>query len=481
MGVFRLHLRGKNVIAVKVSFCGAAGTVTGSKHLVTTESGLNILLDCGMFQGMGAESDPLNRNFGFNPVLIDHLILSHAHIDHSGLIPRLVREGFRGKIHCTPATYDLCELMLRDSASIQESDIEYINRRRKSRGDSLLKPLYDSDDAEKSFPYFETLPYNEWRDLGGGVTFCFTDAGHVLGSACITLHVQEKELKRLFYTADIGRPGDQILRSPQDFPQPDFIICESTYGNRLHEPIEGTEERLLEIVVDTCLKRKGKLIIPAFSLDRTQELIYALDRLEHEGRLPPVKVFLDSPLSVNTTRVIQKHINCYNDTIRDYMLEGDKNPFYFRNLHFITDVEQSKKLNKNNEPCIIISASGMAEAGRVKHHIRNSIVDTRNTILLVGYCTPSSLGGRLAAGEKTVKIFGEEHRVLARIESLESYSAHADYSEIMEFLEKCDLKKVKEVFLVHGEAPGFENMRKLLLERGISKVTIPSKGDQIAV
>jgi metallo-beta-lactamase family protein len=463
---------------VKIKFCGAAGTVTGSKHLITTDAGLNILLDCGLFQGMGSETDPLNRNFGFNPMVVDHLILSHAHIDHSGLIPRLVREGFQGTIHCTPATYDLCELMLRDSASIQESDIEFINRRRKNRGEELLKPLYDSDDAEKCFPFFKTLPYNEWRDLGGGVSFCFTDAGHVLGSACVNLKVQEDGVKSILYTADIGRPGDQILRSPQDFPQPDFIICESTYGDRIHEPIQGSEERLLEIVLETCVKRKGKLIIPAFSLDRTQELIYALDRIEHAALLPPIKVYIDSPLSVHTTRVIQKHIDCYNETIRDYMLEGDKNPFYFRNLHFITDVEQSKKLNKSDEPCIIISASGMAEAGRVKHHIRNSIGDSKNTILLVGYCTPSSLGGRLAAGNPMVRIFGEEHRVRARVAIMESYSAHADCSEIIEFISKADISKVKKIFLVHGEDQGFANLKKLLLKKGASSVLIPEKGEE---
>lgn len=466
---------------MKIKFCGAAGTVTGSKHLITTDSGLNVLLDCGLFQGMGSETDPLNRSFGFNPMLIDHVILSHAHIDHSGLIPRLVREGFQGIIHCTPATYDLCELMLRDSASIQESDIEFINRRRQNRGQELLKPLYDSDDADKCFSFFKTLAYDEWRDIGGGVSFCFTDAGHVLGSACVNLRIQEQDVKSILYTADIGRPGDQILRSPQTFPQPDYVICESTYGDRLHEPIEGSEERLLEIVLETCVKRKGKLIIPAFSLDRTQELIYALDRLEHAGVLPPIKVYIDSPLSVHTTRVIQKHIDCYNESIRDYMLEGDKNPFFFRNLHFITDVEQSKKLNKSDEPCIIISASGMAEAGRVKHHIRNSIGDSRNTILLVGYCTPSSLGGRLAAGNPVVRIFGEEHRVHAKVVTIAAYSAHADCSEIVEFLMKADIRKFKRVFLVHGEASGFDNLKKLLLQRGVASVTVPEKGQEFEI
>ena len=258
----------------------AARTVTGSKHLIRLESGKNILLDCGMFQGLGSEADSLNRNFGFDPRQIDYVLLSHAHIDHSGLIPRLIREGFAGTIFCTPATYDLCELMLNDSASIQESDIEFINKRRKRKGFSMLKPLYTMDDATAAFPFFKKVPYDHWEKPSDDFSFCFTDAGHVLGSACISISVKEKGIeKKLFYTADIGRPIDQILKSPQPFPQPDYIICESTYGDRVHEPIVNSEERLMRAVRYTCEVKKGKLIIPAFSLDRTQEIIYALDRM----------------------------------------------------------------------------------------------------------------------------------------------------------------------------------------------------------
>lgn len=377
---------------MNISFHGAARTVTGSKHLITLNDGFTILLDCGLFQGMGSETDGLNRHFGFSPPDIDCLILSHAHIDHSGLIPRLVKQGFRGKIYCTPATRDLCELMLSDSGSIQESDIEYINKKRERKGQSLLEPLYTEEDAVHCLQFFETVKYGEVFQVRNGVNFSFTDSGHVLGSAAVNLTITESgETTRICFTADIGRPGDQILRKPEPFPQADYIICESTYGDRLHEPVHDAEERLLRTVIETCVVNKGKLIIPAFSLDRTQELIYALDRMEHEGRLPGIKVFVDSPLSVETTRIVEKHIECFNAGIRAYMQHGDKRPFYFRNLHFITKVDDSKALNKLKEPCIIISASGMAEAGRVKHHIKNNIESDRNTILLVGYCTPSSL------------------------------------------------------------------------------------------
>jgi metallo-beta-lactamase family protein len=463
---------------MKITFHGAAQTVTGSKHLLTTKLGVNILLDCGLFQGLGSETDELNRKFGFNPAEIDFLILSHAHIDHSGLIPRLVSEGFTGKIFATPATKDLCELMLRDSASIQESDIEYLNKRRKRQDKKPLSPLYGMDDAEKSFHLFHEVNYDQWQKVNDEVSFCFTDSGHVLGSAAINLKVNEgsKQIS-ICFTGDIGRPEDQILRKPQPFPQADYILCESTYGDRLHEPVMNAEDHLLKTVLETCIVNKGKLIIPAFSLDRTQELIYALDRMESEGKLPPIKVFIDSPLSVKTTAVVEKHIECFNSELRTYMTKGDHRPFMFRNLHFITEVQDSKALNKLKEPCIIISASGMAEAGRVKHHIKNNILNSKNTILLVGYCTPSSLGGRLMAGDKTVRIFGEEYNVNARIDYIDSYSAHADYKEMIQYLSCQDKKAVKKIFLVHGEFPVMTNFKKQLLLEGFNDIYIPEKGE----
>jgi metallo-beta-lactamase family protein len=476
-----LHLLPKSDF-MKISFHGAARTVTGSKHLLTTASGLKILLDCGLFQGMGAEADELNRHFGFNPFEVDFLILSHAHIDHSGLIPKLVKDGFKGKIYCTPATLDLCELMLLDSGSIQESDIDYINERRERKGLSQLQPLYTIADAENCLRYFSPVDYDVWFKISDEVSFCFTDSGHVLGSAAVNLVIKENDNEfRLCFTADIGRPGDQILRKPQPFPQADYIICESTYGNRLHEPVKNAETHLLNTVIETCVDNKGKLIIPAFSLDRTQELIYALDRMEHEGKLPPIKVYLDSPLSVETTRIVERHIECYNKDLRDYMLKGDQRPFYFNNLHFITDVKDSKDLNKSKEPCIIISASGMAEAGRVKHHIKNNISSSKNTILIVGYCTPSSLGGRLSAGEKMVRIFGDEYEVKARVEVIDAYSAHADYNEMIGYLKCQDSNKVKQLFLVHGDYNAMLFFKDQLENAGFKDVFIPEKGETITI
>ncbi|HMT27973.1 MAG TPA: MBL fold metallo-hydrolase [Bacteroidia bacterium] len=467
---------------MKITFHGAARTVTGSKHLLTTTNGVQILLDCGLFQGMGAEGGEYNRHFGFNPAAIDYVILSHAHIDHSGLLPRLVREGFKGEIYCTPPTRDLCELMLLDSGSIQESDIEYVNKKRKRKDLPPLEPLYTELDAEKCLKYFKEVDYHVWKKIGEDISFCFTDSGHVLGSAAVSLVIKENGVeKRLFFSGDIGRPGDQILRKPEPFQQADFIICESTYGDRLHEPVVNAEEHLLKTVIETCVENKGKLIIPAFSLDRTQELIYTLDRMEHEGKLPPIKVFVDSPLSVQTTRIVEKHIECFNAEIREYMKTGDRQPFFFKNLHFITDVEDSKALNKLKEPCIIISASGMAEAGRIKHHIKNNISSGKNTILIVGYCTPHSLGGRLAAGEKVVRIFGEDYDVNARIEEIDAYSAHADYQEMIGYLKCQDISKVKRLFMVHGDYPVMVNFKSKLNEAGFKDIYIPEKGESVEI
>jgi len=463
---------------MKLSFHGAAKTVTGSKHLLTLTNELNILLDCGLFQGMGAESAELNRHFGFDPTKIDVLILSHAHIDHSGLIPRLVKEGFKGRIICTPATFDLCRLMLSDSAIIQENDVKYINKRRKKQKKPMLDTLYTLEDTNKSLDFFETVNYDEWFKVTDDVTIMFTDSGHVLGSAAINLKLNENDkVTRICFTGDIGRKEDPILKKPQPFPQADYIICESTYGNRLHEPIEHSEKHLLEIVQRTCVENKGKLIIPAFSLDRTQELIYALDQMEHKGLLPPIKVFVDSPLSVEATRVVEKHAECYNDDVREYMKKGDQRPFYFKNLHYITKVEHSKAINELNEPCIIISSSGMAEAGRIKHHIKNNISDPGNTILMVGYCTPTSLGGRLRNGDKVVRVFGVEYEVKAKVEVIDSYSAHGDYEEMIHYLNCQNKQEVKKIFLVHGDEDVMVEFRQKLLDDNFRKVTIPDSGE----
>jgi metallo-beta-lactamase family protein len=460
---------------MKIQFYGAAQRVTGSKHLITTQKGTKILLDCGLFQGINTSD--LNLQFGFNPKEIDILVLSHAHIDHTGLVPRLVKKGFRGEIYATHATKDLCDIMLYDSAFIQEKDLERVNERRQKRGETLLELLYSEEDVKNALALFKTVDYHTPFYLEEGVKAEYYDSGHILGSAGIYLTFEETEgTKTLFFTGDVGRPNDKILRSPEAFPQADYIICESTYGDRLHEPEIDMKAHLLKIVHDTCVVRRGKLIIPAFAVDRTQELVYALDQLESEGRLPKIQVYVDSPLSVKATMVMKQNEECFNPEILGY-IKHDGDAFAFDNLHYISDVNQSKALNTYKEPCIIISASGMAEAGRIKHHIANNVENPHNTILLVGYCSPESLGAALKAQPEHVKIFGEVHRVNARIEVMDSFSAHADYSELITYLSCQDASKVKALFLVHGELPTQLSFKNRLLLAGFKNILIPAQGE----
>lgn len=464
---------------MQIQFFGAARTVTGSKHLLTTSGGKKILLDCGFFQGKGAETDSLNRNFLFDPKSIDYLILSHAHIDHSGNIPNLVKQGFKGSIICTPATKDLCNIMLSDSAHIQEHDLAFLNKRRQKRGEAPLKPLYDILDAEKCITQFKTVSYDTKHTVCEGVTVQFTDSGHILGAAAINLEVTENNnTKKLCFTGDIGRYKNAILKDPEPFPQADYLIAESTYGDRLHEDIKYSEQQLFNVVYDTCITKKGKIIIPAFSLGRTQELVYALDKLESKKMLPRIKVYVDSPLSVNATGIMRNHPECFNENILKYM-KTNPNPFGFDNLIYIQDVEESKHLNDSKEPCIIISASGMADAGRVKHHIANNVSNPNNTILMVGYAEPNSLGGKLRNGQKKIWIFGEEHEVKANVVIMDSYSAHGDYKEMITYLSCQDKNKLKKIFLVHGEYETQLNYKEKLIEAGFSNISIPAQGDKV--
>lgn len=458
---------------MKIAFHGAARTVTGSKHLLTLKNGRKILLDCGMFQGMGKETDLLNRQFGFDPGEVDVMILSHAHIDHSGLIPRLVTEGFAGKIFCTSATKDLTTVLLRDSAEIQEDDIRYINKRRAGEGASYLKPLYTKEDAEASLDYLEERGYNEWFDVTEGVQALFTDAGHIIGSASVHLRITENgHESRFTFSGDVGRYRDVILKSPQDFPQADYIILESTYGNSLHENNLTTPDMLLRWIEKACLQKKGKLIMPAFSVGRTQELLYSLNQLELENRLPDLEYFVDSPLSIEATEIVKNHPEYFNKTIQR-VLKSDIDPFSFKGLHYVKTVEQSKQLNFMNGPMVIISASGMADAGRVKHHISNNIENSHNTILFTGYCEPRSLGGRLLAGDREVSIFGVQHEVHAEIGSIRSMSAHGDYEDLSQWLACQDPKQVKKLFLVHGEYEVQQDFQRRLIRKGFDDVEIP--------
>lgn len=459
---------------MKIAFHGAARTVTGSKHLITLKTGRKILLDCGMFQGMGAETDELNRYFGFDAAAVDYLILSHAHIDHSGLVPKLVKDGFNGRIFATPATRDLAGILLEDSAGIQESEAKMMNKRRAAEGLPYVKPLYNDEDVKSAMSYFEAVEYGHWFTIEEGIEFCYTDAGHIIGSAAVHLRITENgKLTRISFSGDVGRYRDVILKSPAVFPQADYIILESTYGNSLHDEYHPTPDTLLDWIDKTCIKKRGKLIIPAFSVGRTQEILYALNQLSLENRLPDLDYFVDSPLSSEATHVIKSYPQYFNDRIRK-VLEKDDDPFGFPGLHFTKTVEESKLLNYHTKPCVIISASGMAEAGRVKHHISNNIENSRNAILLTGYCEPGSLGGRLRNHPEEVMIFGQLHQVHATIGEMRSMSAHGDYDDLCQFLACQHAQEVKTLFLVHGESVVQEDFKQRLLRKGFKDVAIPT-------
>ncbi len=466
---------------MKISFHGAARTVTGSKHIIHLTSGKKILLDCGMFQGMGKDTIRLNSEWGFEPRDITYVVISHAHIDHIGLLPKLVKDGFKGKIYCTIATGDLMKIMLMDSARIQEADVRHVNKRRVKEGRELVEPLYTEDDAELVMALLHPVDYNKPTAIDEDLELLYTDCGHILGSAAVNLSIKEngKQVK-IAFSGDIGRYNDDILRSPETFPQADVVIMESTYGDRLHDLVVPATEKVLQHIVHTCLEKKGKLIIPAFSLGRTQELLYLLNRLELEHRLPPVNYYIDSPLSTELTAVIKQHPQCFNKKVKE-LLKRDEDVFGFKNLYFTEDVEESKSLDASQEPCVIISASGMAEAGRVKHHIAHGIGNKKNTILLVGYCEPYSLGGRLKAGSPEVNIFGKKFTVVADVASIGSMSAHGDYEDMMQWLSCQDVNAVRKIFLVHGEYDVQENFKTRLLRKGFRDIEIPQQHQVIGL
>jgi metallo-beta-lactamase family protein len=466
---------------MKIAFHGAARTVTGSKHLLTLANGKKILLDCGMFQGMGDETDVLNKEWGFVPSEIDYLILSHAHVDHCGLIPKLVKDGYKGHVYATPATKDLASILMEDSAGIQENDVKFENKKRALQGMPYLQPLYTTADALLAADRFVTVDYEQWYKIEEGLEFCYSDAGHIIGSAVVHLKITERgKQTRITFSGDVGRYRDIILKSPSAFSQADYILLESTYGNSLHDEQNPTADALLRWIKHTCLEKKGKLLLPAFSVGRTQEILYTLNQLEMEGRLPQLEYFVDSPLSIKATQIVKSYPKYFNSRIQK-VLQSDDDPFSFRGLKFINSVDESKLLNYYKNPCVIISASGMADAGRIKHHISNNIENSRNSIVLTGYCEPHSLGGRLMEHPKEVGIFGQVHEVNAEIGEMRSMSAHGDYKDLLQFLGCQDPRQVKKLFLVHGEYPVQVDFKKMLVKKGFLDVEIPERHWEIGL
>ena len=467
---------------MKVRFCGAAQYVTGSSHLVILDNGFKILLDCGMFQGRSADTWQWNNHWYFDPADIDCMVLSHAHIDHCGRIPKLVKDGFKGPIHTTHATRSLCAIMLMDSAKIQETDVMWFNekiikKKRKGR-EPLREPLYTTDDIGPAMIKFEGHAYEVWHTIHPDVQVMFRDAGHILGSATVTLKIRENDKETILgFTGDIGRPDRPILRDPVPMPEVDYLICESTYGDRLHDKTPEQSQEFLDIIRETCVDKRGKLLIPAFSLGRTQEIIYMLDKMDNQKLLPPIKVYVDSPLAVNVTQIFELHPECFDDEINKY-IRSNINPFGFNNLIYNKDVEKSKALNNTKEPCIIISAAGMMNAGRSKHHLFNCVDNPVNTILIVGYCTPETPGGVLRSGAKTIRLFDEEKAVRADIKIMDSFSGHGDRDEMYNFISN-QKGHVKKIFLVHGELEVQTNFKKFLIEQGMGMIDIPSIGQEV--
>ncbi len=463
---------------MKIKFAGAAGgDVTGSKHLLEF-NGKKILLDCGMFQGHRKEADQKNRELLFDPSELDAVILSHAHIDHSGILPVLAKNGYKGPIYCTHATRDLCNYMLCDSAYIQEREIEWLKKKKKNIGQELPEPLYTLDDAEEILKQFHAVSYEQSFVVADGIVASFYDAGHILGSALVHIILydkEKKEHKKLCFTGDLGRRNLPILRDPQPIPPAEILISECTYGNRLHANILTVEDDLAEIV-NQVASRGGKLIIPSFALERAQEIVYHLNALYQKERIPDIPIYVDSPLAGNVTEVFRSHPECFDKSVYRLFIDEGKNPFEFCTLTYTRSVEESKALNKKNEPMIIISASGMCEHGRIVHHLKNNIEDDRNVVLIVGYQAAHTLGRKLVDGHKEVTIFGDQYNVRASVYVMDAFSGHADRSDLLEYIGK--IEGLEKVFLVHGEEKQRQAFSVALAENGINDVTLPALGEE---
>ena len=464
---------------MKLTFRGAAGGVTGSMHLVES-GGKRYLLDCGLNQGRRQDADRKNRELPYAGSSIDAVVLSHAHIDHSGNLPNLVRSGFSGPIYTTPATVDLCNWMLRDTAHIQEKDAEFLNKRhehRKSSGlaDGQAIPLYTMADAERTLPLFRPVAYHTTQLLGPDLSYEAYDAGHILGSSCVVLHESTNGTRvRLAFSGDVGRPNLPIIRDPEVMPPADYLIMESTYGGRLHKDNAHVVNKLRDVVVRTA-RRGGRIIVPAFAVGRTQQLVLLLHQLVNQKQIPNIPLFVDSPLALNVTQVHRDHPECFDEETREYLRHGE-DPFGFQRLQYIREAVESKKLNDLHGPFVVISASGMCEQGRILHHLRNNIEDPRNTVLITGFCAQDTLGRKLVEKWQEVLIFGEPMRVRAEIASLDELSGHADQRELLHWIEPL-VPSLKKVFLVHGEPQQSQTLAKLLHSTHGLEAVVPAPGD----
>ncbi len=453
---------------MRITSYGAAETVTGSKHLLEV-NGKRVLFDCGMFQGIRKEAEQRNRELPFDPASLDAVVITHAHIDHIGVLPMLIKHGYNGPIYATPATSDLCTIMLLDSAHIQKKDAEFLSRKNRS----FVSPLYDDDHVYATMKMFETFHYDISREILPGITITFRDAGHVLGSAMVEVECKENgSTKRFLEGGDLGRVHMPILRDPWEPSNFDVVMMESTYGNRDHDPIDAMDGRLAQIIRDT-VGRGGKIIIPSFALERAQEIVYALRRLERDPNVPRVPVYVDSPMTVNITEVFRMHPECFDESMRDFVAEnGD--PFAAPRIQYVRRVEDSMKLNELRKPAIIISASGMCESGRILHHLRNNCEDPRNTILIVGFQAKNTLGRRIVEREKEIKIFGVKRTLNADVKVLNGFSAHAGRTELIKFGQR--FKNSQHVLLVHGEEEAMNALKSTLESSGQSNVKIQKEG-----